>query len=200
METLPIIKRIWPAETASNLMPIGRIEYLSTKGKVTESAEYTKQEHFINDIMENNDCGVPMRVVLYRGKDGKTVSRDFVMDLNCSNISISIIEFPYSDAVLLDAAKLMINDFVREEYQDNEGADFSNLAAIPVAYTNTEDEQHEIQAYVDIPGLQIRTCLDKKTVSVEQYPNLWAMCRFGLQYLTFDELTEIPDQALQAAS
>lgn len=40
-------------------------------------------------------------------------------------------------------------NFAKKEY-DSDGADFSDLTAVNIAYTTTEDELHEIQADVNL--------------------------------------------------
>lgn len=62
--------------------PVGRIDYLGSNGAVRESIEYTSEYQFVKDIKDENFYGVPMVVVLYRDKDGKTISQDFVAELD----------------------------------------------------------------------------------------------------------------------
>ena len=57
-----------------------------------------------------------------------------------------IIDSPYLPENALDTAKRLIDDFCKEEYQRKDGADYTDLADVGVAYTTTEDDKHEIQA------------------------------------------------------
>ena len=62
--------------------PVGRIDYLHTDGRVRESIEYTSEYQFVKDIREENSYGVPMSVVFYQEKDGKTISQSFLSELD----------------------------------------------------------------------------------------------------------------------
>lgn len=55
-------------------------------------------------------------------------------------------------------------NFAKKEY-DSDGADFSDLTAVNIAYTTTEDELHEIQADVNLIDYYIETKVDGKRVS-----------------------------------
>jgi len=62
--------------------PVARIDFLSPSGNVAESVNFITEAEFIKELKENLDYGVPLTVVLYRGVDGKTISRDFLNDLD----------------------------------------------------------------------------------------------------------------------
>jgi len=62
----------------------------------------------------------------------------------------------------LDIAKEIIDEYCREEFERDEGADYTNLSEVNVAYTTTEDDKHEIQANVNLVDFKIET--DRKSV------------------------------------
>lgn len=62
--------------------PIGCIEYLDNNGMLVRSVPYEDPDAFIAEIKECNFYGVPIGVVLYRGRNGNLIPRDFVADLN----------------------------------------------------------------------------------------------------------------------
>lgn len=72
----------------------------------------------------------------------------------------------------LDTAKHLIDDFCREEYQRGDGADYTDLTDVGIAYTTTEDDRHEIQARVNLVDFRIETLADGKVVRSEQYASL----------------------------
>ena len=76
--------------------PIGRIDYLHTDGRVRESIEYTSEYKFVKDVREENHYGVPMTVVFYQDKDGKTISQDFISELDPPVQGVRIEEFTVS--------------------------------------------------------------------------------------------------------
>lgn len=97
----------------------------------------------------------------------------------------------------IETEKNLINDFVQNEYDSEEGADFSDLSNVAVAYTTTEDGQHEIQAYIDLIHKSIVIELDGFEISVDKF---YSPAEFvdALRNLTFDELTYISDEQLTA--
>ena len=78
--------------------PVGRIDYLYTDGRVRESIEYTSPYQFEKDIKEENYYGVPMSLVFYKDKDGNTIPRQFVEELDPPPQGLEIIDSPYLQA------------------------------------------------------------------------------------------------------
>ena len=62
-----------------------------------------------------------------------------------------------------------IDDFCREEYQREDGADYTDLTNVGIAYTTTEDDKHAIQARVNLVDFRIETLADGKVVRSVQY-------------------------------
>ena len=176
--------------------PIGRIDYLGTDGKVGESIEYTSPYSFEKDIKEENYYGVPMSIVLYKDKDGSTIPHGFNAQLDPPPKSFEIIDSPYLTDTALDKAKRIIDDFCREEYQQENGADYTDLANVGVAYTTTEDDKHEIQARVNLVDFRIETLADGKVVRSEQFDSLEELTVKGLQALSFDDLVYLSEEEL----
>lgn len=176
--------------------PIGRIDYLGTDGKVGESIEYTSLYSFEKDIKEENYYGVPMSIVLYKDKDGNTIPHSFITQLDPPPKGFEIIDSPYLPENALDKAKHLIDDFCREEYQREDGADYTDLTNVGIAYTTTEDDKHEIQARVNLVDFRIETLADGKVVRSEQYASLEELTDKGLQALSFDDLVYLSDGEL----
>ena len=96
----------------------------------------------------------------------------------------------------LDTAKHLIDDFCREEYQREDGADYTDLTNVGIAYTTTEDDKHEIQARVNLVYFRIETLADGKVVRSEQYASLEELTEKGLQALSFDDLVYLSEEEL----
>lgn len=88
--------------------PIGRIDYLHTDGRVRESIEYTSPYQLEKDIKKENYYGVPMKIVLYKNRDGTTISQDFISQLDPQPQGVEIIDSPYLKSSL-DIAKEIID-------------------------------------------------------------------------------------------
>jgi len=175
--------------------PIGRIDYLHTDGRVRESIEYTSPYQFEKDIKEENYYGVPMKIVLYKDRDGTTIQQDFISQLDPPQ-GVEIIDSPYLKSSL-DIAKEIIDEYCREEFERDEGADYTNLSEVNVAYTTTEDDKHEIQANVNLVDFKIETLVDGTVIRTEQYDSLEDMTERGLKNLSFDDLVYLSEEELE---
>ncbi len=176
--------------------PIGRIDYLHTDGRVRESIEYTSPYQFEKDIKEENYYGVPMKIVLYKDRDGTTIPQDFISQLDPQPQGVEIIDSPYLKSSL-DIAKEIIDEYCREEFERDEGADYSDLSKVNVAYTTTEDDKHEIQANVNLVDFKIETRVDSTVVRTKQYDSLEDMTERGLKNLSFDDLVYLSEEELE---
>lgn len=97
---------------------------------------------------------------------------------------------------LLAEAQKLINDYCHIEFQSDDDADYSDLSNVNVAYTNTEDGVHEIQASINFIDYRIVTAVDDVVVRTVQYDNLADLVHNGLTALDFDELTAVSDEEL----
>lgn len=176
--------------------PIGRIDYLHTDGRVRESIEYTSPYQLEKDIKEENYYGVPMKIVLYKDRDGTTIQHDFISQLDPPPQGVEIIDSPYLKSSL-DIAKEIIDEYCREEFERDEGADYTNLSEVNVAYTTTEDDKHEIQANVNLVDFKIETLVDGNAIRTEQYDSLEDMTERGLKNLSFDDLVYLSEEELE---
>ena len=176
--------------------PIGRIDYLHTDGRVRESIEYTSPYQLEKDIKEENHYGVPMSVVLYKQADGSVIPHDYIAECDPPLNGFSVIDNPYLKSSL-DIAKEIIDEYCREEFERDEGADYTNLSEVNVAYTTTEDDKHEIQAYVNLVDFRIETRVDSTVVRTEQYDTLEDLTERGLKNLSFDDLVYLSEEELE---
>ena len=180
--------------------PVGRIEYLDDNGDVIHTDEYSSEYQFKKDIDEESSFGTRLRFYVYRNADGKTIDQSFITKLDTPLNVYEIIDSPYLQAAEpetpLDRAKALIDEYCREEFEREEGADYSDLSAVEVAYTTTEDEKHEIQAKVNLVDFSIGTFVDGTLVRTEQYDSLEQLVENGLPGLSFDDLVYVSDEEL----
>lgn len=85
----------------------------------------------------------------------------------------------------LDESKLLINEFCLREYGST--PDYSDLQNVDIAYTTTEDEQHEIQVSVDLKNFTVKKMFDKK-LTVWRYYSLEDLIENELKNLSFCDL------------
>lgn len=180
--------------------PVGRIEYLDKAGDILHIEDYLSEYQFTRDIEEESSFGTPFRFYVYRDADGKTIDQSFLSKLDIPLNVYEIIDSPYLQAAEpetpLDRAKALIDEYCREEFEREEGADYTDLSDVGVAYTTTEDGSHEVQASVDLLGFTIKTYVDNTIVREEKYESLEDMLQRALPCLSFDELTFVSDDEL----
>ena len=183
--------------------PVGRIEYLDKAGDVLHIEDYLSEYQFKKDIEEESSFGTAFRFYLYRDADGKTIDQSFLSKLDVPLNVYEIIDSPYlqiaESETPLDKAKALIDEYCRTEFEREEGADYTDLSDVGVAYTTTEDGRHEVQANIDLLGFSIKTYVDNTLVREEKYESLEDMIERALPYLSFDELTFVSDEELARA-
>ncbi len=101
---------------------------------------------------------------------------------------------------LLSQAKELIDEYCREEFERDEGADYEDLTNVGVAYTTTEDGEHEIQASIDLVNNKIETYVDNVIVRTVQYDTLGELIDKELFGLSFNELTYVTDEEIEIAA
>ena len=77
-------------------LEVGRIEYLSNKGEPVACLEYLDEALMVAEIKECLDYGIPINIVLYRDESGKTMSKEWVEDLDCRPAGFQEIDYPYT--------------------------------------------------------------------------------------------------------
>ena len=99
----------------------------------------------------------------------------------------------------LDTAKALIDAYCREEFEQEEGADYTDLSNVELAYTTTEDDKHEIQARVNLVDYRFETLVDGKIIRSEQFSSLEDMIERSLQSLSFNDLVYLSDEEIEIA-
>ena len=99
----------------------------------------------------------------------------------------------------LDTAKALIDEYCRDEFEREEGADYTDLSNVELAYTTTEDDKHEIQARVNLVDYRLETLADGNVIRSEQFSSLEDMIERSLQSLSFNDLVYLSDEKLEMA-
>lgn len=110
-------------------------------------------------------------------------------------IQLKIVQLDVNYSVYMRISLKQLTSYC--EYEFGEPVDVSDLAAIPVAYTTTEDEKHEIQACVSFCDLSVNKYFDGKLVEMIIYDNLSDFVRNEIKYLNFDELVSLTDEQMK---
>ena len=107
---------------------------------------------------------------------------------------VEIMDFQRTFETPLDRAKYLINDFCEAEYRD--GADFSDLHNVGLAYTTLTDDELTVQVTADLVDFKITYEFDGEVYSTEQYDSIEDMIENGLTGLDFNELVSISDEVI----
>lgn len=94
----------------------------------------------------------------------------------------------------IERAKQLIAEYCVREFGEDSKPDFSDLAKVPIAFTTTEDDEHEIQVYVDLIGCSLDTYVDGEPYGFEQYGSLAELNENVLEGMAFDELVAVEDE------
>ena len=105
--------------------------------------------------------------------------------------------FVSSEQALLEQAKEAIDAFCRREYEQEEGADYTDLSSVKIAFTTTEDEMHEIQTVINLTEYRMETYIDDVLVDCVSYDSLASLVQDGLGYLDFDSLVSVTEEQLE---
>ena len=195
-QTYPLKSYHKDAPVASK--PVGRIDYLRSNGEVGYSTEYTDADQFVRDMLDDNQYGVPMSVVVYRDKDGSTIPTDFVERFDPPPQGYEILDYekerPESS---LDRAKKLIDDYCEREFGGE--SEYDDLTKVPIGHTTLEDEEIPMQVYADLINCRIDRYLDLKLVERREYDSLEDLIANELNALDFAELISFTDEQLEAA-
>lgn len=108
-------RRIQNGENDPNLTPyhsmyehpaatvIGKIDYLAYDGRTRESSEYNDMEQFVSDCNDATDYGEPIRIMVYRDKDGTHIPIDWVYKLDPPPKGFDVVDSPYLQAAKTNA-------------------------------------------------------------------------------------------------
>ena len=109
--------------------------------------------------------------------------------------TVEIMDFQRTFETPLDKAKYLINDFCEAEYR--EGADFSDLHNVGLAFTTLTDDELPIQVTADLVDFKITYEFDGEVYSTEQYDSIEEMIENGLTDLDFSDLVSVPDEVIE---
>lgn len=109
--------------------------------------------------------------------------------------SVEIMDFQRTFETPLDKAKWLINDFCETEYR--EGADFSDLHNVGLAFTTLTDDELPIQVTADLIDFKITHEFDGEVYNTDQYDSIEDMIENGLTDLDFSDLVSVPDEVIE---
>ena len=184
--------------TPKKEIPVGVIEYLANDGTVEYVTEYFNESDFLKDIQDNSYSGVPTTVKVYNNPDtNEHISTSFLNDLDPPMNHFEIVDYVLENSPTFNEAKELINNFVNKEYERDDGADFSDLTNVNVAYTNLGDnEEHEVQAAVDLVHFAVNKYYDGKLAESSEYKSLDELIEFELEGLSYDDLVYIDEDKI----
>lgn len=107
---------------------------------------------------------------------------------------VEIMDFQRTFETPLDKAKWLINDYCEAEYR--EGADFSDLHNVGLAFTTLTDDELPIQVTADLVDFKITHEFDGEVFDTEQFDSIEDMIENGLTGLDFSDLVSVPNEVI----
>lgn len=107
---------------------------------------------------------------------------------------VEIMDFQRIFETPLDKAKWLINDFCEAEYHN--GADFSDLHNIGLAFTTLTDDELPIQVTADLVDFKSTHEFDGEVFDTEQFDSIEDMIENSLTELDFSDLVSVPDEVI----
>lgn len=98
-------------------------------------------------------------------------------------------------SVTTEQALQYIKNFTEISTEGTDENQFDDLSDIALAFTTTEDNEHEIQVSANLVDFSINQFIDDKLVYTEQYNSLEDMTEQALKWLDFNDLVSISDEA-----
>ena len=89
---------------------------------------------------------------------------------------------------LLKQAKALIDEFIHEEYDSELGADYEDLHSVGLAYTTSENEEHDLQINADLVDCTLDIYIDSSLAHRERFNGLSDMIERCLSDLEFGDL------------
>ena len=198
----PFIQQVMAdAAALEDPLPIGRIEYLHTDGRVREQIEYTDVTEMEADLRRDNDSGVPMKVTMYVDRQGQTVPHGFVYQMDPPLHGTSMIMNPHIQGGLetpIEKAMRLITDFCQHEY--GQESDFSNMREIGIGYTTITDAEIPIQINVNLVDFSLDRYIEGVVVDRRKYDSLQELIENELEGLDFESLIDFSDEELAKVS
>ena len=183
------------------VLPIGRIEYLHTDGRVREQVEYTDVAQMEKDLREDNFSGIPMQVTMYVDRQGKTVPHRFVYEMDPPLHGTSVIMNPNIQGGLettMEKAMRLIDEFCQSEYDSP--ADFTNMRTIGIGHTTITDAEIPVQINVNLVDFSLDRFIEGVIVDRRKYGSLDDLIKQELEWLDFDSLIDFSDEEMAKVS
>ena len=99
-----------------------------------------------------------------------------------------ILEQQQPQEELLEQAKALIDEFIHEEYDSELGADYEDLHSVGLAYTTSENEEHDLQINADLVDCTLDIYIDSSLTHRERFNGLSDMIERCLSNLEFGDL------------
>lgn len=98
----------------------------------------------------------------------------------------------------IEIAKRLIKKFLISEYEEEEdNIKFNDISHIPIAHTQTEDGEHDIDVVVDLKNYSINKHLDGTVVESITSKNIHELISKELTTLEFSDLVYLDDKTIE---
>lgn len=98
---------------------------------------------------------------------------------------------------LLKHAKALIDEFIHEEYDSELGADYEDLHSVGLAYTTSENEEHDLQINADLVDCTLDIYINSSLAHRERFNDLSDMIERCLSNLEFGDLVAKAEEQVE---
>ena len=98
---------------------------------------------------------------------------------------------------LLKHAKALIDEFIHEEYDSELGADYEDLHSVGLAYTTSENEEHDLQINADLVDCTLDIYINSSLAHRERFNDLSDMIERCLSDLEFGDLVAKAEEQVE---
>lgn len=157
--------------------PLASLEYLY-EGGVGDMKDYFEEEAFLHDVLDANDCGEPVCVVLYRDENGNRLlqSDEWMDEIDCPAVSVREEPAPpvpdrnstyeiYQIPATEDSADYLFQPYERAKDQLS-AKDYVRVYTAPLEPGMTLDGIYDRHNRDDRPGAQTMRSLSVSDVVV----------------------------------
>ena len=185
-------------------------DFISSLDPQPKGVEIIDSPYLANDRAAENTLPPDERFIVIETDDGYAIWDDLTEAIYIDDEGVSeefksewqandYLEQVKKSVSELDTAKALIDEYCRDEFEREEGADYTDLSNVELAYTTTEDDKHEIQARVNLVDYRLETLADGNVIRSEQFSSLEDMIERSLQSLSFNDLVYLSDEELEMA-
>ena len=112
-------------------------------------------------------------------------------------IIAELTEIDHNHEKMIEHCKKIISQYIFDEFDEEIDLTDRDISKIDLAYTTTEDGEHEVQAWVDLENKRLVKEVDNEVILEEKFTDYDDLIE-RISYLEFSELTYVDEEQLES--